>query len=122
MERSASNIGSFWLWRRRVALVLGLTFGCFWFFWGLFEAIGYNFVSGILELLAAGGTLLLSTFLATRWPLVGGALLLAAGLAPLIALPISGHGVPALALIVVLPPLLAGLLFLSLGRMPRPPE
>ncbi len=121
MKSPASERGACWLWRRRIGLVLGFTFGCFWFFWGLFEAVGYNFISGLLELLAAGGTLLLSTAIAARWPLVGGALMLAAGLSPLIALSLFGHGVHPAVLVVVLPPLLAGLLFLSLGRAsPRP--
>ena len=120
MERASEREGRLLL----AARVLSLAWAAWWLFFGLASALGEGLgvLGGVLHVALPGGVCLLSALLAWRWPIPGGWLLIIEGLALAVGYPwmawgrLGGGVILLTALLLALPPLVAGALFLWGGR------
>jgi hypothetical protein len=117
-----SHSGERWSrWLRYSARALALIWACWWTLFGLLSGAGegYNLSGILLHATVPGLVFLAAAVIAWRWEAIGGVLLLLAGLGTLIVFWYART--PQGFLLLTLPPLVAGLLFLVSWLRARPP-
>lgn len=96
-ERTSGARCRRWCQPRPWAVGLAVTWGAFLFIFELLEGLSlYREVPGWWVALLPGAIVLLSVYIAWRWPLVGGAMLIAEGLRFIIPSILRGFGFSAL--------------------------
>jgi len=115
-------------WQRSAARVLMIIAIAFWLWFGIGSAYveragPFNW---LMHILVPGGILILSTLIAWRWEVIGGALLMLEGLAALgfivrvfLLRNITASALVLMGLTLGLPPLAAGILFLARWKKAR---
>lgn len=103
-------------WMRVVGIVIGLAAGVLWIIFGITHIVGSQMMVVIfpvvVQSLAVGFAVVVTSLIAFRWHIVGGVLLLLEGVTPMILLFLMAIGYPLFFTVVCALTFIAGLFFL----------